>query len=357
MAPADVPPPGMQSYDAPASSYPHEQPHQPAVVGYSAPASDDPFGGGMVNANFDPTPSFADTGGDVPGRSNAGMIVFAGLVALGIGLAVGWLGQRIVSGKERVSAGKEKGAQMVEEVQKVAETRKSVALALEGAKDLVVKDPKAGAAQLAAISTEQFDKGSKVDNLFGWQFASVHMTGIKKTFELYEYYNRLRTDLGVLAGFLDVNAAALQQAGGPVRFAIMFKEGGAQLVEYLQPVCAVEGAPPEPEKALADAKPCQDEAKAIGLKIRDGIGVEPKIVAKGTAPEQAVPLTNEGPIYTYAIGLEPAKNAMAVRDHLMQKVAEDLTEMNRAETTALKALSNYADNPTVDGSSEQPAPE
>ena len=109
--------------------------------------------------------------------------------------------------------------------------------------------------------------------------------------------------------------------------------------------------------ALTAAKPCQDEAKALGLAIREGIGGEPRNVAKGTAQDQAVPLTNEGAVFTYAVGLEPAKNAANVRQHLMQRVMEDLTEMSRAEVTALKALQNYSDNPTVDGTTEQPAPE
>jgi hypothetical protein len=366
-APMNVPPPGMQqSFEQPVSSYPQDIPAaaQPAVVGYSAPASDDPFGGGPVNTNFDPTPSFADTGGDVPGRSSVGVVLFAGLVALGVGLAVGWLGQRIVSGRERVEFGKTVGADMITQVQGVADTRKAVSLGLESAKDVVIADPKAGAAQLTAIAQENFDKSSKIDGLFGWQLGSVHKTGIKKIFELYEHYNRLRTDLGLLAGFLDANAAALGQAGGPVRFAILFKEGGATMVEYVAPLCAPADAPPPAEKgaapdanALAAAKPCNDENKAIGLSIREGIGGEPRNVAKGTGLDAAVPLTNDGAVFTYAVGLEPAKNAATVRQHLMQRVQEDLTEMSRAEVTALKALQNYSDTPTVDGSTEQPAPE
>lgn len=365
-APMNVPPPGMQqSFESPVSSYPQDMPapSQPAVVGYSAPASDDPFGGGPVNTNFDPSPSFADTGGDVPGRSSVGVVLFAGLVALGIGLAVGWLGQRIVSGRERVEFGKTVGADMITQVQGVADTRKAVSLGLESAKNAVLADPKAGAAQLTAIAQENFDKSSKVDGLFGWQLGSVHKTGVKKIFELYDQYNRLRTDLGLLAGFLDANAAALGAAGGPVRFAILFKEGGATMVEYVAPMCAPAEAPPLEKGAVPDAnalvaaKACNDENKAIGLSIREGIGGEPRTVAKGTAHDQAVSLTNDGAIYTYAVGLEPAKNAAAVRQHLMQRVQEDLTEMSRAEVTALKALQNYSDTPTVDGSTEQPPPE
>jgi hypothetical protein len=374
-APMNVPPPGMQQqhYDPPAaSSYPHDvpPPGQPAVVGYSAPApvADDPFGGGPVNTNFDPSPSFADTGGDVPGRSSVGIVLFGGLVGLGIGLAVGWLGQRIVSGNEKVAAGKAKGADMIQQVQGVADTRKAVSLALESAKDVVVQDPKAGAQQLTAIMQEHFDKSSKVDGLFSWQLASIHLTGIKKIFEYYEQYNRLRTDLGVLAGFLEANAAALGQAGGPVRFAIYFGENGAQMAEYVSPLCVpkaaegaaappAEGAKPDPAAALAGAKPCDDEKSAVGLSIRTSIGAEPKSVAKGTGVDQAVPLTNEGTVFTYAVGLEPAKNALNVRQQLMKRVQDDLTEMNRSEVTALKALQNYSDSPTVDGSSEQPAPE
>jgi hypothetical protein len=367
-APMHVPPPGMQqqNYDPPAAqSYPQDP--SPAVVGYSAPshASDDPFGGGNVNTNFDPSPSFADTGGDVPGRSSVGVVLFASVVALGIGLAVGWLGQRIVSGKERISVSKSVGQEMITQVEGVADTRKAVSLGLESAKEVVMTDPKKGAEQLTAIAQENFDKSAQIDALFGPQLGSIHKAGLKRIFELYEQYNRLRTDLGLLAGFLDANAAALAQAGGPVRFAILFKEGGATMVEYVAPLCPPADAAPPADKekgapdaaALAAAKPCNDEAKAIGLSIREGIGGEPRSVAKGAGPDQAVPLTNEGAVFTYAVGLEPAKNAANVRQHLMARVQEDLTEMSRAEVTALKALQNYSDNPTVDGSTEQPAPE
>lgn len=344
---ADVPPPGQVAAPVAAPVHAPTPSYSPPV---SAPASDDPFGGGPVNTNYDPSPSFADTGGDVPSRSNIGVVLFAGLIFLGVGLAGGFIGSKILNGNERKAQAKDKGETMIAEVQKVADTRKQVALSLQGISETVVKDPKAGSDAIVALLGETFDKHPRIDNLFGWQLGAIHANGIKKTFELYEASTRLQSDLRALAGFLAENAAALTPAGGPVSFGVMFTADGAQLVEMVAPMCG------ESLADMAALKACEDPTKAIAFKIRVGLGGEEKTVAKGGGADQVQWLKPEGQVYNYAIGLEPKENANRVRAALISRVGETLAEMAKSETTALKALSNYSDNPDLDGSNPQPDP-
>jgi hypothetical protein len=334
-APVDVPPPGQvsqpASYSAPAA----------------APAADDPFGGPQM---YEPTPSYTDTGGDVPGRSSLGPVLFASAIFLAVGLGAGWIGHKIVSGREKLEAAKAKGAEMVTEVQKVADVRKGVSLKLEELSKTVVADPTAGSNAIIALLQESFDKFPRVENLYGWQLGGIHPTGVKKTFELYEKSTRLRVELAALAGFLNENAAALKGAGGPVSFGVKFTDKGATMVELVAPMCG------ESLENLAALQPCEDVGKALAFKIRETIGGTEKVLPKGTAPEQVMFLQPEGPVFTYAVGLEPAKNAQKVRDFMMSRVAEALAEMSQAETTTLKAMQAYSDNPDVDGSNPQPEP-
>ena len=336
-APADVPPPGQVS--------------QPAVPGYSAPAQaagDDPFGGpAMYN---DPTPSY-DSGGDVPSRSSIGVVLFASAIFLAVGLGVGWIGHKIVSGREKLEAAKAKGQEMLTEVTKVADVRKGVSLKLEEISGKVMADPTEGSNAIIALLQESFDKFPRIENLYGWQLGGIHPTGIKKTFELYEKSTRVRTDLAALAGFLAENAATLKAAQGkPVSFGVKGTENGAVMVEIVAPMCG------ESLEKLDALTPCEDLGKALAFKIREQIGGAEKVLPKGGGPEQVVFLVPEGQVFQSAIGLEPGKNAEKVRDFMMARVAEGLKEMNQAETTAVKAMQNYSDNPDVDGSNPQPEP-
>jgi hypothetical protein len=320
----------------------------------SAPAvSDDPFGaqaGAPMAATYDTSTSF-DVGGEVKSRSNTGLIVFALLGGVLIGSAVGWLMHKVSSTRERVDAGKAKGAEMVREVEQVAETRKAISLGMEDVKKAIATDPKAGAEQLAQMVQTNFEKHPKVESLFGWQLAAVNPNGVKRVFELYEAANRLKTELLYTVGFLLQNGEMIAQGSqmAPV-FAVLFTDKGAQLVEALGPMCG------ESLEDLAALKPCEDSSKALAFKIREAPGGADKVVPKGAAAGQAVLLSSEGAVYGYAIGLEPRRNAAVLFSGMMQRIDERLAEMNKAEGTALKALANYADSPDVDGSSPQPDP-
>jgi hypothetical protein len=322
----------------------------PAPAVGPAPDPDDPFGGHV--GGFDPNEGVIDTGSDVTSRGSKGLVVFALLMGMGIGVVGGFLGNKIVSTRERVVSGKQKGTEMLDEVRKIADVRKGVSLAMEDLQKKMAIDPKAAAAEISGLLSEEFDKHPKIDALFGWQLASVHHRGIKTTFDLYEEANRLRLDLGYLGAFLDANAEALQQAGGPTLFALMVKTDGVTLVEALQPLCG------ESIEDLTALQPCGDgegnDAKAY--QIRDSIGGEIKAVPRGTAPGQAMLLLPEGQIYSYAIGQEPNKNALSVRLGMVNRIHERLASMAKAEKVAETALENWTSDPNVDGSSPQPDP-
>ena len=359
--PADFGAPAQQHYEPQPQAYepPPAPAFAPAEVQRAAavappvaapsftPPSDDPFGG-PSNATYDSGP---DVGGEVPGRSNVGVIAFSGIIFLGIGLGVGWLGHKIVSGGERLAAAKAKGDEMYKEVQEVSGARKSLAVKLETEiGKQVMTDPKAGSAAIVAAMGETFEKFPRLENLFGWQLASLPPSGIKKTFELYENSTRVRIELAALAGFLEQNAATLQGAGGPVSFGVKFTADGVQMVALTAALCG------ENLTDLAALKPCEDPSKAIAFKVQESLGGEEKTLPRGAGADQVMFLPPTGQIYNYAVGLEPAKNAANVRDFMMKRVTETLAEMNKAEDSALKALANYAENPDVDGSNPQSEP-
>lgn len=356
--PAPVPAPGQVIRPAPPQPVaeipapgevrappPEELPAPGQVIQPAAPEPADPLQGG---AAFDPNAGVIEGGEAVPARSGKGIVIFAALIALFLGAIVGYLMNRITGTRERVEVGKAKGAQMHAEVAKVSDSRKTISLEMTTLQETIAKDPTKGSEAITNLLSEQFDTHPKIDELFGWQLASVHSTGIRKAFDLYEEANGLKLDLGYLAGFLADYGAALDEAkGGPQVFAIQFTERGPVLVEAVQPVCVMD--PPTP---------CQDgnKADAVGYSIATAIGGAPEIVPKGTEPGMAMLLRPEGDIYNYAVGLEPNKNALKVYASLLKKVMARLEAMNKAERLALAALENYAENPTVDASNPQPEP-
>jgi len=309
------------------------------------PEPADPLAGRA--ASFDPNAGVIEAGEAVPSRSGKGIVIFAALIAAFLGAIVGYLMNRITGTRERVEIGKTKGAAMYDEVLKVSDSRKTISLQMATLQETIAQDPTKGSEAITNLLSEQFDVHPKINELFGWQLASVHSTGIRKTFDLYEEANGLKLDLGYLAGFLADYGAALGAAGGPQVFAIQFTDRGPVLVEAVQPVCVMD--PPTP---------CDEGKKndAVGYSIATTIGGAPEIVPKGADPGMAMLLRPEGDIYNYAVGLEPNKNALKVYASLLQKVMARLEAMNKAERLALAALSNYAENPTVDGSSPQPEP-
>jgi hypothetical protein len=338
-----VPPPGevMQAPQAMAQAY---APPMPAVD------PDDPFGApGM--GGFDPTDGVIDSGGEIQARGSKGIVIFAALLAMGFGGMAGWLSHKIIETRERVDVGKKKGAEMVGEVAAIADRRKSISLAMEDLEKKAGEDPEAGAKAIENLLKENFDKHPKLDALFGWQLASVHPAGIRRTFDLYEETNRLKLDLARLALHLNTHQELLTNDSGPLLFALMFKSSGAQLVLALAPLCG-DG------ENIEELKPCDSDGnEAVAYLIQDAPGSEPRRVWRGTEAEQASMLLSEGAIYQIAIGEKPERNAGVIRDQKIGRIKERLEAMAKAERTALAALQHYADSPDVDGSNPAPTPD
>lgn len=352
---ADVPPPGQVAEVPPPGQVAPAQDYYDSPIAAAAPApavdADDPFGGGV--GTFDPTEGIIDSGAEIPSRGSTGLVAVAGIGGILFGVAIGWLVQSNMGTRERLAIGKKKGEAMVTEVSAISESRKGVALAWEDIQKKLKENPEQGASDLEALLAESFEKHPKIDALFGWQLASVHPQGIRRTFELYEETNRLRLELGYLAAFVKSQAAALGEAGGPAIYGTMQKSNGSVLVAISDALC---GEVPEGGDT-SGLKSCGSEAKdAVAFKVQQDVGSEPVVALRGTGEGQVMLLLPEG-LYGYAIGQNPANNAKVIRDAMIGRVTERLEAMNKAEQTALTALSNYSENPTVDDSTAQPAPE
>ena len=125
----------------------------------------------------------------------------------------------------------------------------------------------------------------------------MHPKSINAIFSFYTRYNQLQMSLVELASHVNTNAKVLSEAGGPGRFAVVFKNGGAVLVEHVRPICDLEQKAP-----CAEGK----EAEAQGYEIRETLGGPTAIVPK----DQATALLNEGPMFKYAFGDQPERNAI-----------------------------------------------
>ncbi len=375
----DIPPPGQVA--VPDVPPPAHQP-APAPMQMAAPAprpapmpqaEDDPFGGSM-GGGFDPDAGIIDTGGDVTPRGSKGLVIFAALLAAGLGAVGGFIGNKIVSKRELIASGQSKGEAMVKEVQAVSELRKTVSLEMDSIKKKIAEDPEAAAGLVTSLLTDNFNTRPKIDELFGWQLASVHTKGIKATFKLYNEANRLELELQGLAKLLTDFAPQIKAAGGPALFGVTAKTNGVKLVSIMQPMCGevpAEGEKPPAEgegaegggdkpaaaPALDSLKPCDDSGAAVGFKVRDTLAGEPVVMLKGFGKDQVTIVVPDQEIYSFAVGLEPNKNALNVLDFQLKRVTEQLERMNSAEKTALKALENYADSPDVDGSNAQSDPD
>lgn len=352
-----APPPGPPSFiPAPGETAP--PPSAIPAPGQVAPAAPppepppDPTRDGAFSGApkaFDPSDGLiADVGGDVAPRGNKGIVVLAAAGALVFGAALGWMGNGHTTRSATTDRAKAKGQKMFDEVKAVADMRKDISVKFEELIKQIGKDPKAGGAALVELNTSNFEKNPKVDDLFGWQLAAIHPTGIKKTFELYEEANGLKTDLGYLAGFVTANADSLGAAGGPAAFGVLFDaKGNASLVERVAPMCTVEDG----------EKPCPPDkaGSAVAYMVRDKLGGDPFRAARGTGDKQVLALANND-MYTYIVGLKPENNAKIVYGRLVNQVKARLEAMNKIERKSLNALKNYSDNPDIDGSSGQPEP-
>ncbi len=327
--PVHIPAPGEVALPTPAVV-------APARRAFQAEDGDAPFSAG---GSFDPTAGIigGDSGGEIQQRGSKGLVALAAGAALIVGVLFGYVGNQITSKQAVVAQGKAKGEVMLAEATKVAEMRKGISLKMQELVPMIQSDPAKGAAELVTVLTTNFDKAPQVDQLFGWQLAAVHPDGIKKTFDLYEEANGLKIDLGYLAGFVNSNVKALGP-GGPQRLAIMTKGRSAVLVERLEAICG-EAKTPCPEGK---------DAEAIGYNVRAETGGTPAFAPIGSGDGQVLPLSNEGSVYGYIVGLNPENNAKIVVGSLIGRINERLEAMNKAEGRALKSLKRYSTEPNVD---------
>lgn len=343
---ADIPPPGQ-------AAAPEPEPAAAAAVAADPVQTDDPFGGGQA---FNPTDGILDDVGEIAPRKQTGLIVLVAVAALGVGTGVGWLLHKISDTKKRVDSAESKGADMLAEVTKIQEARGKVSLGWEDAIKKVAADPAAGAAELTTLKQEKYGEGFNVEALFGWQLASMNPEAIKLVFDLYDHANGLAFDLGYLAKYATDNAAALGEAGGPSQFAVY----NGKLVAVAGLACPgklPEGEEPPAEGEEGEGPPpvkCEEGSgqDPVGIVIKESLDGEEIIVTGGAAVIAA-----EGPIYQYAIGENPSKNATARFQALAGQVQYRLDTMPKLEKKVLKALEAYGNNPTTDGDNPQPAPE
>lgn len=336
-APAEVPPPGE------VAVAPEPEP-APAAPVAAAAESEAPFGGGAATA-FDPNAGVIDdVGGEVKPRKNTGLTILVALAGMAFGGAVGWLAQKGLDTQARVDSAKSKGEEMYGEVNRLKDIRAKISMGMEDVKKAVAEDPNKGAQTLTDVLTENFGGDQPTaDKLFGWQLASMHPKSINAIFSFYTRYNQLQMSLVELASHVNTNAKVLGEAGGPGRFAVVFKNGGAVLVEHVRPICDLEQKAP-----CAEGK----EADAQGYEIRETLGGPTAIVPK----DQATALLNEGPMFKYAFGDQPERNAIFKYQRLMAGVEAQLEEMSKLEKRALSSLESYVGDPTVDGSNPQADP-
>ncbi len=218
-------------------------------------------------------------------------------------------------------------------IEAIGNMRKKVAVDWEPMRGVIAQDPEAGAERIMTLLRENFVEHPRVDDLFGPELASLDPDTIKRTFELYERVNRLRTDLATLAAFVDSNADALRAGGGPAVFGVVFNKTGAVLVKADAPLCGSRKLTPD------SLGPCDEPSKAVAYQGGPSLTAdESSIIRRGRRDGEMQLLVPQGAIYRYAIGLEPDKHALRVMDTMVRRIQEHLEAIAQAETKALQTL-------------------
>ncbi|MCA9684108.1 MAG: hypothetical protein KC457_18050 [Myxococcales bacterium] len=350
--PVDIPAPGevKKPIDIPAPGQVLQP--EPAVAAAPAAAAqpqgdiaEDPFSGG---AAFDPDAGvIADIGGDVGGKSNIGLPIFAGLIGILVGVGLGWMGHKATDSGGRHEAAIKKAATIQEKVEEIEKTRALIALKVGDAEEaLKAKDGDKAVAALDELEPTFIELG----DLFGWQMAAMDPKIIKKIFDLAEANNSMQIDVGILKGWVGTNKDVLvDRIKGPNAFVVITnpEAGGAILAEYVSAIC--EDIPdPLPEDFKVDSlKKCENEAilKANAYEVRTEVGGGTSLVPGATATL----MTPAGGIYNYAIGQTPEANAKGYFDLRMGKLKGELDGMVKLKDEALEGISNYTNDPQLDG--------
>lgn len=335
--PADIPAPGEVSRPAP----------EPAPAPSAQPQgdlADDPFSGG---ASFNPDAGLIDDVGEIKGKSNIGLTIFAGLIGIVVGAGLGWMGHRATDSRMRHDAAIAKAKKIEEKINEIEKNRALIALKVGDAEEaLSSKKPEEAIAALNELEPTFIE----LKEIFGWQMASMDQTVVKAIFDLAEANNSMQIDVGILKGWVTQNAEILtERVTGPSSFVVIANQeaGGSIMAEYVSAICE-EIPEPLPEDFKVDSlKKCEGEEilKANAYVVRMEIGGDTSMIPRGPANY----LTPAGPMYNYAIGQSPAANAKAEFDLRMGKLNGGLAAMVKLKETALEGVANYTKNPNVDG--------
>ena len=349
-AAADIPAPGevKAPVQIPAPGEVLQPQAEPAPVA-AAPApkqdiADDPMSGGVA---FDPDAGLIDDiGGEIKPRGGVGLPIFTLAIGIVVGAGLGFMGHKATDAQTRVAAAKKKAETIQAKVNEIEENRARVSLKVGEAQDaLEAKEGDKAVAALAEIELTFTELG----DLFGWQMAAMNGTVIKSIFELAEANNSLQIDIGILKGWVGANKDILAgRIKGPSSFVVVQSpNGGSLLAEYVSAVC--EEIPEEPPEGFNPdtLKKCEGEEilKANAFMVRTSLGGEVSMV-----PSAAAWLLNPvGPMYSYAIGTNPDANAKAYFDLRMGKLKEGMDAMVKLKDDASAGISNYTDDPPVNG--------
>jgi hypothetical protein len=302
--------------------------------GYDAPvAADDGYDAPASAARVSsPAPEFSSyAGGDVDvgeikPRRSLGLVLVAGLAALAVGTAAGYLLGVANNKRGNLVLADAKRAEVAAEINAIREARARVSLGVADVKKAIGEDPSKGAAVVAEIIAKL---GASPDptKLFGWQLAYVDPERVKRVLALYRDAHGLRADLQDLQSLLEERAGDLAASAAPLALAVTPGESGADLVVIGRPICEGEGGP----------APCADAAAAEGavaFEVSDAPGGEPRVVEKAALR----PLVPEGGIYAFAIEGVPARKAFDAYAARMSAVEGRLEGMAAVEKFACKAF-------------------
>lgn len=287
--------------------------------------------------------------GDIRPTRSFGLPIFFAVAGLAAGFGFGWVSNSIQSKGNLIEQGQTRGKRVLKVVNDMKAARVAVAEALRGdlSTEKMVADPKKAAAAIETLLSEQFDQQQRIDQVFGRQMVTFPSQAIDASIQYFDGANRLKTDLGFLAGFLTSYTDALKAGGaGPTVFGIVVDNNGAgTLVGLHQALCG------EPDGKPEDLKPCTNPSEAIALSVLPKIGGSLAIVPIGSGPGQVMPLTGDG-VFNYAVGMEPQKNALVQLSARVRRIEDLLEQMAKTETIVIGALEQYVEAPNVDGAED-----
>lgn len=338
--PIDIPAPGQVLAPEPAPA------PAPAPVA-AAPKRDiaeDPMSGGVA---FDPSAGLIDdVGGEIKGRSNIGLPLFAGLAGVVVGIGLGFMLHKTTDLNSRKGAAISKAEKISAKVAEIEENRSRIALAVGEAKDAIeAKDGNKAVEVLSGLEPKYVEIGE----LFGWQMAAMNEGVIKNIFDLAEANNRLQLDLQFAAAWTTANKDILAKTvSAPAGYVVVANPGGGViLAEYVSAIC--DEIPEEPPEDFnpETLKKCEgdDILNAKAYMVRTEVGGPVSMAPPG----QAFYLNPVGGMYTYAIAATAEGTEKQYFDIRLAMLTENMDKMAKMSQEAADGIGNYTNDPPVSG--------